>query len=52
MGFALLKLVGLYLIVLFMGILAFQWATWIGIVYSVFWIWFTYSQVRSAWKKN
>jgi hypothetical protein len=52
MGFALLKLAGLYLIVLFMGILAFQWATWIGIAYSVFWVWFTYSQVRSAWKKN
>jgi hypothetical protein len=52
MGFALLKLAGLYLIVLFMGILAFHWATWIGIAYSVFWVWFTYSQVRSAWKKN
>ncbi len=52
MGIALLKLAGLYLIVLFMGILAFHWATWIGIAYSVFWVWFTYSQVRSAWKKN
>ena len=52
MGFALLKLAGLYFIVLFMGILAFHWATWIGIAYSVFWVWFTYSQVHSAWKKN
>lgn len=52
MGAALLKLAGLYFLVFIMGILAFHWATWIGVVYTVFWVWFTFSQVRGLWKKN
>ncbi len=52
MAMVLLKLAGLYFLVFVLGILAFHWATWIGVVYTAFWVWFTYSQVRSAWKKN